>query len=167
MGSCVVSTVSRHVRASQKEHIHILMNRSCVDMREMNPNFVVAALICTFHAWSFQDEFRTHRACEYATRGIRRLGKIAHNGPFTKNFTWSPQSCNARRNWRVRAGKRLLGGAVALLFVTWSTSPCGTMEITSNHGNYQQQCHPVLDAFECALQVTSFLRFRFFPHVAC
>ena len=40
------------------------INKSCVDVNELNPYFVAAALVCTLRRRLSRWESRTHRACE-------------------------------------------------------------------------------------------------------
>ena len=88
------------------------INQPCVDKQEMNPYFVVATLVGIFDSESFMRNFeRTVHAIMPLCFRTRWLDEAAHIGPFS---------------WQVRVGKRLLKNAVAPLFVTWSTSPCGT-----------------------------------------
>ena len=51
-----------------------------------------------------------------------------------------PQCSVAMWNWQVRVGKRIFNSAVAPLFVTWSTSPCGAAEFTSHQMHYSTVC---------------------------
>ena len=57
------------------------INQSCIDVQEMNPNFVVAALVCNFDAKYFVRNFeRTMHALSF---GPRWLDESTHVGPST------------------------------------------------------------------------------------
>ena len=76
------------------------INQSCVDVQEMNPYFVAAALVCKFDAESFMRNFeRAMHANLPLSFGTRWLDEPTHIGSLTWNTTWSPQWWGARRNW--------------------------------------------------------------------
>ena len=80
-------------------HPGYAIEQSCIDVEEVDPNFVVAALICA------PDAKRAVGDCEGTMHtdrplllGPRRFYEPTYISPLTWHVSWSPQRCGTRRN---------------------------------------------------------------------
>ena len=107
------------------------VDQPSVDVREMGPYFMMAALVSRFDAKNLMIKFE----CAVTAYGpfICRSWWLNKSTPLAVNAAWLPQCCRALWSWCVRICKRLLNRAVMPLVLTAFPSPCSTVEVASYH----------------------------------
>ena len=75
------------------------IDQSCIDEKKVDPNFVVAALVCAPAAKrAVGDSQGTLHTNLPLLLGPRRFYEPTYISPLTWHVSWSPQRCGARRN---------------------------------------------------------------------
>ena len=99
-------------------------------MKELNPNFVMAALICVPDAQHVERKSKSavHAALPFSLR-TRWFQETAHVSPCTRYSSRSPQWCGARWHRYARIGERFFNNADGSRITAGCAVPSSAVEV--------------------------------------
>ena len=109
------------------------IDQSRIELEEVDPNFVVATLICfleTQHA--VRDSYGSMHTDLPFIFGTQRFEESTHIRPFTWHASWSPQQCGAGWKRQARIDESFFNTADGPRVPARLAAPCGTIEVSSN-----------------------------------